>query len=112
MTPSIGRIVHYMLSETDAEQINRRRTTGREIADRIATEKWPLGAQAHIGNVVKAGDVFPMMIVRVWGDSEVSSVQGQVFLDGNDCYWATSRGQVVGDSVDKRGLWFAPPRTP
>jgi hypothetical protein len=101
-----------MLNETDAEQINRRRTTGREIADRIEKQTWPLGAQAHIGNVVKAGDVFPMIIVRVWGDSDVSCVQGQVFLDGNDCYWATSRGQVTADSTDKQGLWFSPPFVP
>jgi len=110
MRPSIGRIVHYMLNETDAEQINRRRTTGREIADRIETDKWPLGAQAHIGNQAKAGDVYPMLIVRVWGNDDVSSVQGQVFLDGNDVFWATSRTQVAEDSSDKQGHWFAPPR--
>jgi len=110
MKPSVGRIVHYMLTENDAEQINRRRTSGQDISKRIEADKWPLGAQAHIGNTVRAGDVFPMMIVRVWPDSEVSSVQGQVFLDGNDCFWATSREQVDPASVDKQGLWFEPPR--
>ena len=30
--PTIGRIVHYRLSEDDAAQINRRRTTGHSIA--------------------------------------------------------------------------------
>jgi len=109
MTPSIGRIVHYMLTAEDAEQINRRRTTGKEIAERIAVDKWPLGAQAHIGNTVSAGDVFPMVIVRVW-PSETGSVNGQVLLDSNDTYWATSRSQVVADSTDKQGLWFEPPR--
>jgi hypothetical protein len=99
-----------MLNETDAAEINRRRTTGRAIADRIEAEKWPLGAQAHIGNQAEAGHVYPMLIVRVWGESDVSAVQGQVFLDGNDCYWATSRMQVVEDSTDKQGHWFAPPR--
>ena len=109
MTPSIGRIVHYMLTDQDAEQINRRRTDGRSIADRIKEEKWPLGAQAHIGNAVKAGDVFPMVIVRVW-PSDVGLVNGQVLLDGCDNYWATSRAQVTPDSTDKNGLWFEPPR--
>jgi hypothetical protein len=108
--PSVGRIVQYVLSEQDAAEINRRRTTGKAIADRIATEKWPLGAQAHIGNQARAGEVFPMVITKVWGGSPVSSVNGQVLLDGNDCYWATSRDQVVADSVDKQGLWFEPPR--
>jgi hypothetical protein len=98
--PTIGRIVHYRLSADDAQQINRRRTTGASIAERIKREfvdqsggfnpAWPLGAQAHIGNEVKEGDTFPMLIVRCWGDTETSCVNGQVFIDGNDALWATS----------------------
>ena len=110
MKPSVGRTVHYMLSENDAEQINRRRTDGASIAARIAQNAWPLGAQAHIGSHAEAGQVFPMVIVRVWGDDPVSAVNGQVFLDGNDVFWATSRQQVTADSTDKRGLWFEPLR--
>lgn len=80
----------------------RRRTTGKSIADRLkssvgsATEEdgaiyaWPAGAQAHIGNDVKEGDTFPMLIVRVWGPTATSAVNGQVFLDSNDVLWATS----------------------
>jgi hypothetical protein len=90
MIPTIGRIVHYRLDDQDAEQINRRRTTGRLIADRIALAQWPIGAQAHIGNEAKAGDTYPMLIVRCWGDTETSAVNGQVFLDGNDVLWTTS----------------------
>lgn len=110
MTPSPGRIVHYMLSDQDAEQINRRRTTGPSIAERIGQDKWPLGAQAHIGNEARGGDVCPAMIVRVLSASDVGTSNLQVFLDGNDTFWATSRGQVVADSTDKKGLWFEPPR--
>jgi len=114
MTPSVGRIVHYMLSESDAEQINRRRTSSQDISRRIEAEAWPLGAQAHIGNRAEAGQVYPMLIVRVWSATpdEVTSVQGQVFLDGNDVFWATSRSQVPSDISDdqKQGRWFAPPR--
>jgi|SRR6266705_4031198 len=89
---SIGRIVHYTLSEEDAQQINRRRTSGVEIAARIRmntadTSMWPIGAQAHIGNEVKAGDIFPMMVTKVW---QQGYVNGQVLLDGTDCFWATS----------------------
>lgn len=103
MIPTIGRIVHYRLSADDATQINRRRTTGARIAERMQnaippdvgrnTEPifgWPAGAQAHIGNEVKEGDTFPMMITRVWGDTPESAVNGQVFLDGTDVFWATS----------------------
>lgn len=111
MTPSVGRTVHYMLNEDDAQQINRRRTTGPFIGHRMKQDppQWPEGAQAHIGNPVFAGEVYPMIIVRV-NPSDVGSVNGQVFLDGSDAFWVTSRGQVVADSTDKQGLWFEPPR--
>ena len=105
--PSIGRIVHYRLSGDDAAQINRRRTTGASIAERMkpasvmtgtgTTEvaAWPTGAQAHIGNSVAEGDTFPLLITKVWGSDPTSAVNGQVLLDGNDVFWATSR--TVGD---------------
>ncbi len=96
MVPTIGRIVHYRLSADDVTQINRRRTTGKSIADRMQyggdpiLKAWPAGAQAHIGNEAAEGDTYPMLIVRCWGDTETSAVNGQVFLDGNDVLWATS----------------------
>lgn len=96
MTPAIGRTVHYLLTETDAQAINRRRTSGTNIAERIRERLWPVGAQAHIGNDVQAGDEFPMMMTRIWGSG--SMVNGQVFLDGNDVFWAASvhEGNVNG----------------
>jgi len=101
--PTIGRIVHYRLTEQQATEINRRRTTGASIAERIKVVKWPLGAQAHIGNEAHEGDMFPGMIVRVWGSDMDSSVQLQVFLDGNDVLWATS--VKAGDGA---GTWSWP----
>lgn len=94
--PTIGRIVHYRLSEDDAKQINRRRTTGASIAQRLAYgddpqfKAWPAGAQAHIGNDAREGDAYPMLITRVWGDVPTAAVNGQCFLDGNDVLWVTS----------------------
>jgi hypothetical protein len=100
--PSIGRIVQYRLSADNASQINRRRTSGANIALRMKTYVpsgnadnsliygWPEGAQAHIGNAATEGDTLPMLIVKVWGDNPSSAVNGQVFLDGNDVLWATS----------------------
>lgn len=76
MKPTIGRIVHYRLSPQDAGEIMHRRNNSAN-AD-------------HRGNRVQAGDTFPAMIVRVWGDEPDSLVQLQVFLDGNDTHWATS----------------------
>jgi len=82
---SIGRIVHYRLNADDADQINRRRIGRRPTANDVA---WPQGAVAHVGNMVHENDVFPMIITRVW---DTDHINGQVFLDGNDLYWATSR---------------------
>lgn len=106
MIPTIGRIVIYTLTDEDAQQINRRRTTGASIAARIEEGEWPRGAQAHIGNKVEQGMQFPMIIVRTWGNTAESAVQGQVLLDGNDTFWATSR--VVGEAA---GNWMWPART-
>lgn len=90
--PTIGRIVHYRLTEEDVSQVNRRRTTGASIWQRMRADPptWPEGAQARGGNSASAGDVYPMMIVCTWGDKPDSTVNGQVFLDGNDVLWATS----------------------
>ena len=107
MIPSIGRIVHYRLTDQDAVEINRRRTTGTDIAERIKHEEWPIGAQAHIGNHVTPGDTFPAMIVRTWDSTEGSACQLQVFLDGNDTYWATSRSE---GPEHLSGKWSVPPR--
>lgn len=100
--PTIGRIVHYTLSESDAQAINRRRDDA--IAARhnpvVADSRLkPTGEQVHIGNVAREGDVYPMIITRVWGSTPQSAVNGQVFLDGNDTLWATS--VVVGEGPRK-----------
>jgi len=90
--PTIGRIVQYRIDANDVAQINRRRTTGKSIADRMQAGNvtWPAGAQAHIGNEAHEGDTYPMLIVRCWGDTPTSCVNGQVFLDGTDVLWVTS----------------------
>ena len=101
--PTQGRIVLYRLSQYDADQINRRR---KDYVERVA---WfsaiRPGVQVHAGNIVSVGDVFPAMIVQVWGPDPTSSVNLQVHLDGTDTYWATSRH--VGE---KDGDYFWPTR--
>ena len=74
MIPTVGRIVQYTLSDQDAARITQAR-----LRD-VMTE----------GNSVSAGDVFPMLITRVWGSDPLAAVNGQVFLDGNDNLWVTS----------------------
>ncbi len=108
MKPSIGRIVHYTLSEDGAKQINRRRTTSGSIAARVSNDSWPLGAQAHVGNPATVGDVVPLMIVCIFLDEYgpgVPGVNGQAILDGNDSLWVTSAREGT-----EPGQWFWPPR--
>lgn len=103
--PSIGRIVHYTLSEADAEAINRRRAdAARSMADHRQTAD---GSQVHVGNQVREGEAYPMVITRVWGGT---GVNGQVLLDGNDTYWATSRAHDDEGAGYVGGTWHWPPR--
>lgn len=85
--PSIGRIVRYTLSEEDATVINSRRKDLRAV----------VGIPVTVGNSVSAGEVYPMVITRVWGDQPTSVVNGQVLLDGNDLHWVTSVSHGEGE---------------
>lgn len=86
--PTVGRIVHYKMPQWHAEAINQRRKDARDRMDwHIALKS---GAQVHGGNEVKAGQLYPAMVVVVWGDTPTSAVNLQVFLDGSDQFWATS----------------------
>lgn len=104
LTPTLGRIVLLVLTASQAAEINRRRTTGSEIHHKLEAGTWPAGAQAHIGNVVNAGDTYPAIVVRCWTDDMVNL---QVLLDGNDTYWATS---VHESHQPNAGFWHWPPR--
>lgn len=93
----VGTTVFYKLSEGDAEAINRRRTTGEQIASRLLSGQWPAGAQAHIGAPVLAGDVYPALVVHEREDVEECGyapdravVSLRVFLNGTDELWVPS----------------------
>ena len=94
--PTAGRIVHYWLNAMDAQQINQRRSD-YNAAQRGAIPPAHDGRQNHVGNVVTEGDFYPAMIVKVWGGGTTNPASPntacnlQVFLDGGDTYWATSR---------------------
>ncbi len=94
-----GRIVHYVLTPDDAIRINQRRVPGAGHGS-----NWPAGAQAHVGNPNMAGEHCPMMVVRVWDQSENGNgcCNGQVLLDGNDSYWVTS---CLFDAEASQGTW-------
>ena len=88
MIPSVGRIVHIILSDDCASNIIRNRVENH-----------------HVGNPVYGGEVFPMVITKIWSDNptDETAVQGQIFLDGNDTYWATSVKQGT-----EKGQWYSP----
>lgn len=100
--PSVGRIVHYVLSEDDADRINKRRDDVEK--DRTRTGKIA-GPWAPVGNLAGAGQVLPLLIVRVWSDILVN---GQVHLDGNDLLWKTSA--TLATDGPTPGCWSWPER--
>lgn len=78
--PGIGQIVHYTLNDQDVARVEEIRRGGSTL----------------FFNKVEAGQVCPMLIVRTWGSTPESSVNGQVFLDGDDVLWVTSRSAGEG----------------
>ncbi|MFI0897077.1 hypothetical protein [Streptomyces sp. NPDC020983] len=103
MQPTIGRIVHYALTQADANAINKRRADAKNLnAAGVTLASQELGPQIHVGNHATAGDYLPAMIVATFGGPATNL---QVFLDGNDTYWATSRTEGDGP-----GFWTWPPR--
>lgn len=106
---TVARIVHYALTQQNAEAINKRRQDARD--SKIAQTS--SGAQVHFGNEARAGDILPLLVTKVWPDGLVN---GQVFLDGNDILWVSSVHERLTDPITgnlieaPEGLWFFPPR--
>ena len=100
--PTPGRIVLYTLAEDDAKRINKRRDDAIASAHEHKVNPEASGKQVHIGNIAREGDVYPMIIVRTWGATPTSAVNGQVLLDGNDTLWITS--VTVGEGA-RRFAW-------
>lgn len=87
LIPRAGMIVLYAITAEHVKQINGERATAR--AQRRFTDAR--------GNSVEAGDVYPMLITRAWGNSPGSAVNGTVFLDGpNETLWVTSASEGEG----------------
>lgn len=90
--PTLGADVIYTLSDYDAKAINQLRADHygfvRSLGGVLKT-----GHQGHQGNSATAGDTCPAKIVKVFG----AACNLQVFNDGNDTYWATSRTEGDGE---------------
>lgn len=84
--PTVGRIVHYRMSEFD-----------------VGSVRTLPGFDSRRCNSPVVGQVYAALVVAAWpGDSACNLV---VFLDGSATYWATSR--TPGDAD---GCWSWPPR--
>lgn len=88
MEPVIPLFVLYTLTEQDATM----------IASARAAQAFPAGVAGQ-HNPVHPGDTYPAVVVKTF---ENGAANLQVFLDGTDTYWATSRTE--GD-VGKWGHW-------
>jgi hypothetical protein len=98
----LGDVVHYTLKGDDATAINRRRTDGASIGDRLFKGMWHPGAQAHIGEPVSEGDRVPMTVTKIEPafESPELHLSGQCALNGTDSYWV--RRAAPGDGP---GRW-------
>lgn len=106
--PTVGRVVHYTMSQFDADAVNKRRADFQQFRSLHSGPSDPgqAGADghvAHVGNHVPAGLVCAAIVVRSFGGDAVNL---QVLMDGNDTFWATSRTEGDGE-----GHWSWPVRT-
>ena len=95
MTPSIGRIVHYRLSRSDCQEINRRRADYMD-SWRKTVELGKLPVTPVISRMSAIRYPKGRSILR-WSQAfSPATVNLQVHLDGNDTFWATSRQKATG----------------
>lgn len=106
MTPTIGRSVHYRLSQNDCDKIMNARRSNEWMEGCVP---WP-------------GQVVPLTVTQVWPDEykvaglydsagpiepeSTVGVNGQAVLDGNHTLWITSAPQ----HSTRNGCWFWPPK--
>ena len=84
-TPTVGRIVHYRIPLSMAEDVNEQ-----------------INQDQFRGSEVTEGEIVPMLITHV---HNITLVNGNVFLDGEKDVWATSVEQG-----DNPGEWQWPAR--
>lgn len=102
MKSTVGRIVHYQLSDHDAFVINKRREDA--MAHMGEHRDNSNGVVVHVGNPAVAGEIYPMIVTRVSRNHD-GIINGQVLLDGSDTLWVTSAPEGEGNDH-----WCWPPR--
>lgn len=107
--PTMGRIVHYTLDESDCRSIQAQRNG--EVYDYSSDQHNGRKVHVWIGIPVHPGDVFPAMVVRSRGDYKGENIDLQVFLSGNDIHWCTARYETDDPmGGPQKGRWHWPPR--
>ena len=84
---TVGRMLHYVVSEFDAAQIKQQRN------DRAPENKD--GTWNPMGNSVDAGQHLASVVVYVW-NKDSGMVNLKCLLDGYDDFWATN---IMPDSA-------------
>lgn len=100
MKPTPGRIVMYSVLPAEVSMINKRRSDFASY--RRSHEYRDTGYMAHFGNAPTVGEALPMIITHVNADG---SINGQVYLDGNDNLWVKRVAEGKGP-----GTWAWPTR--
>lgn len=77
IVPTVGRIVLYCLSDADELSVYRYRESQGS------------------GNRAAAGNIYPALVVAVWGNTPDCAVNLKVFLDGTSDLWVTSTNVEV-----------------
>lgn len=107
MKPTLGRIVHYLLTDADADAMNKRRDDYQKFANSHAHPHEPgtpepTGHVAHFGNDLAGGEYYPAVVVRT--NLTPDTVNLKVLLDGTDDLWV----RLVHEG-DEPGTWAWPP---
>lgn len=88
--PSINRVVQYCMSEADVDRAKRE-----------------LKRDGRHGNEPRVGELYPAMIVKVFGDTPGAAFTVQVLLDANFSLWVTSTN-ITAAPKERHCIW--PPR--
>lgn len=89
---TIGRIVHYRLTQQDIHQIQQMKAQFRKVDG--------LDYLTQGSSDIRQGEVFPAIVVNAFGRDQANL---QVFVDGPVPLWVTSK-----NSGDSEGQWQWP----
>jgi|WetSurMetagenome_2_1015567.scaffolds.fasta_scaffold56248_1 hypothetical protein len=89
MSLRVGQMYFYKLTAAEAALVNQRRQDAADFAKSNPSSKQ--GLQSHAGNLAASGDVCPIMITKMkHTPGKPTTVNGQVFLDGNDVLFVSN----------------------